>query len=69
MLWVRLVVGILLGLIGLVWIGQGLNLIKGSMMTGQVQWAIIGLVLVLVAAWLLWGFLRLRARASTRSTT
>jgi len=66
-MWARLVVGILLGLIGLVWIGQGLNLIKGSMMTGQVQWAVIGLILVLVAAWLLWGFLR--ARRAMRSTT
>jgi hypothetical protein len=61
MLWIRLVAGILLGLIGLVWLGQGLNLIKGSMMTGQIQWAVIGIVLILVAAWLLWGFVRGRA--------
>ena len=55
MQWVRLVVGILCGLLGLVWIGQGLNFIPGSFMTGQLQWAIIGLVLVVVAAWLIWG--------------
>jgi hypothetical protein len=66
MIWVRLVGGILLGLIGLVWVGQGLNLIKGSMMTGQLQWAVIGVVLILVAAWLLWGFVR--ARGAMRST-
>jgi hypothetical protein len=67
MTWIRLVVGILLGLLGLAWIGQGLNLIKGSMMTGQPQWAVIGVVLVLVAAWLLWGVAR--ARGWMRSTT
>jgi len=66
MTWLRLVAGIVIGLIGLVWLGQGLNLIKGSMMTGQLQWAVIGLVLIVVAAWLLWGFVR--SRASMRST-
>jgi hypothetical protein len=58
MTWVRLGVGILLGLLGLVWVGQGFNLIKGSMMTGQVQWAVIGVVLILLAVWLLWGVAR-----------
>ncbi len=58
MTWVRLVVGILLGLLGLVWVGQGFNLIKGSVMTGQVQWAVIGVVLILLAAWFLWGVAR-----------
>ncbi len=67
MTWVRLIVGILLGLIGLVWLGQGLNLLKGSMMTGQTQWAVIGAVLVIVAAWLLWGVAR--ARGWVRSAT
>jgi hypothetical protein len=67
MVWVRLVGGILLGLIGLVWLGQGLNLIKGSMMTGQPQWAVIGIVLIVVAAWLIWG--AARARGWLRSPT
>ena len=61
MLWLRLVGGIVLGLLGLVWLGQGLNLIKGSFMTGQTQWAIIGAILILVAAWLIYGALRSRA--------
>jgi hypothetical protein len=65
MRWVKLVVGILLGLIGLVWVGQGLNLIKGSGMTGQLQWAVIGAVLIVIAAWLLWGFARDRAQVRT----
>ena len=61
MMWLRLVGGIILGLLGLVWLGQGLNLIKGSFMTGQTQWAIVGAVLILVGAWLIYGALRSRA--------
>lgn len=50
----RLVVAIILALIGLAWIGQGLNLIKGSGMSGTSLWAVVGLVLlVLVGAILL----------------
>jgi len=55
MVWLRLIGGILIGLLGLVWLGQGLNLIKGSFMTGQTQWAIIGAILLVVAVWLIWG--------------
>jgi hypothetical protein len=65
--WVRLVVGILCGLLGLLWIGQGLNLIRGSFMTGQLQWAIIGIVLVVVAAWLIWGAVRRLSGTPARS--
>jgi hypothetical protein len=61
MMWLRLVGGILIGLLGLVWLGQGLNLIKGSFMTGQIQWAIVGAVLVLIAAWLIYGAVRAKA--------
>jgi hypothetical protein len=62
MFWIRLIVGIVVGLLGLLWLGQGLNLIKGSFMTGQTQWAIIGVVLLLVATWLIWGAVRGRSR-------
>lgn len=43
--WVSLVVGSLLALIGLVWIGQGLGLIGGGFMSGNGIWAVIGLVM------------------------
>jgi hypothetical protein len=36
------VLGVLLILIGLVWIGQGLGYVKGSFMTGALLWAWIG---------------------------
>jgi glucose dehydrogenase len=46
---VRLVVAALLLLVGLVWIGQGLNLIKGSAMTGSSFWAVAGVALLVIA--------------------
>jgi glucose dehydrogenase len=45
----RLVAAALLLLVGLVWIGQGLNLIKGSAMTGSNFWAVAGVALLVVA--------------------
>ena len=45
----RLVAAALLLLVGLVWIGQGLNLIKGSAMTGSSFWAVAGVALLVVA--------------------
>ncbi len=43
----RRVAGAVLVLIGAVWIGQGLGLIKGSFMTGSNVWAVIGALCVL----------------------
>ena len=45
----RLVVSLFLSLVGLVWIGQGLGLIAGSVMTGSLFWAAVGLVLIGIA--------------------
>lgn len=45
----RLVVALFLSLVGLVWIGQGLGLIAGSVMTGSMFWAAVGLVLIGIA--------------------
>ncbi len=36
------VVGVLLVLMGGVWILQGINVLPGSFMTGQIRWAIYG---------------------------
>ena len=43
-----LVVGVVALVIGAVWIGQGLNLIPGSFMTGDRTWFAIGLVVAVV---------------------
>lgn len=40
------------GLIGIVWIGQGLGFIPGSFMSGQIVWAVLGTGLLVVSAWL-----------------
>ena len=48
------VIGVLALVVGLVWIGQGANLIGGSSMTGQPLWLIIGLVVAVGGAVLLW---------------
>jgi len=45
---VRLVVGILLLLVGLVWFFQGIGVIEGSFMTDQPVWAVIGVALVAI---------------------
>ena len=42
----RRVLGGLLVLTGVVWIGQGLDLIQGSSMTGSAFWAVVGAVCV-----------------------
>jgi hypothetical protein len=38
------ILGVLFILIGLVWILQGINVLPGSMMSGQIQYAVLGLV-------------------------
>ena len=50
---VRRVVGALLCLTGVVWIGQGTNLIQGSSMTGSTFWAVTGAVCVVGGLFLL----------------
>lgn len=45
----RLVVALFLSLIGIVWIGQGVGLIGGSVMTGSLFWAVVGVVLLGIA--------------------
>jgi hypothetical protein len=52
---VRRVVGAVLSLTGLVWIGQGTTLIEGSSMTGSTFWALLG-ALCLVAGLVLLGW-------------
>jgi hypothetical protein len=64
--WLKGIVGVVCVLLGLVWIGQGTNILPGSFMSGQSMWAIIGLVLLLVGGWLLWSVVR--ARNSVGST-
>jgi hypothetical protein len=50
----RLAISIVLLLLGLAWIGQGTGLLGGSAMSNQSIWALIGVVLVVVAAGVAW---------------
>jgi hypothetical protein len=49
----RRVIGGLLCLTGLVWIGQGATLIQGSPMTGSTFWAVMGVACVVAGLVLL----------------
>ncbi|MGC8489056.1 MAG: hypothetical protein ACP5QO_12700 [Clostridia bacterium] len=40
--WIGQLVGVVLALAGVIWLGQGIGLIRGSFMTGSALWAIIG---------------------------
>ena len=42
------IVGVLLALFGSVWILQGLNVLPGSFMTGQIRWAVYGAIALAV---------------------
>ena len=43
-----ILVGVIALVVGGVWIGQGLNLIPGSFMTGDRTWFVIGLIVAVV---------------------
>lgn len=58
--WVSLVVGALVALVGLFWIGQGVGLISGSVMSGNGIWAVIGLILLIVGGVIVARGLRVR---------
>jgi len=49
----RRVVGAILVLTGLVWIGQGTTLIQGSSMTGSTFWAVMGAICIVAGLVLL----------------
>jgi hypothetical protein len=44
------IIGGLLVLMGIIWILQGINILPGSFMTGQIQWAYNGAISAVVGA-------------------
>jgi hypothetical protein len=62
--WAFLIVGVVLTLIGLVWTGQGAGIITGSVMSGEKQWFLIGLVCLVVGIGLLVTSFRSRRKVS-----
>ena len=57
----RRIVGVLFILMGAVWFLQGINVLPGSFMTGQIRWAFFGGLAVVLGAGLV--FLANRRRA------
>jgi hypothetical protein len=61
---IRWILAVGLLAVGLVWVGQGTGLLRGSsFMVGDVRWAFAGLVLLLAGAILAWTGFRSRSRA------
>jgi hypothetical protein len=54
------IVGILLVLFGSIWFLQGINVLPGSFMTGQIRWAVYGGIAVIAGIALLVSAKRLR---------
>jgi protein-S-isoprenylcysteine O-methyltransferase Ste14 len=54
------IVGIVLVLMGAVWILQGANVLGGSFMSGQSQWLVIGIIVGIVGLGLLYWINRAR---------
>lgn len=47
------IIGAVLVFFGVVWFLQGINILPGSFMTGQIQWAVYGAIAIAVGAVLL----------------
>ena len=45
--------GLLLMLFGVIWLLQGINVLPGSFMTGQIQWAVYGGIAIIAGVALL----------------
>jgi hypothetical protein len=58
--WIVPAVGVVLVVIGAVWILQGIGVLGGSSMTGSRLWTINGLIAVFVGLGLVWLAVRVR---------
>ena len=61
--WFRLTLGLLAVVVGLVWTLQGMGTLRGSAMSGDDAWTIIGPIVVVIGLVLLALGLRARNRA------
>jgi hypothetical protein len=59
----RWIIAAVLALIGIVWIGQGTGVIRGSgFMTDDIRWAVVGVVLLVAGLIVAWTAVRSRPR-------
>ena len=66
-MWLRGIAGAVLCVVGLVWVLQGVNVLHGSGMSGHGQYAVLGVVTIVVGAALL-GWAALVRRRHTGPT-
>lgn len=50
--WTRYLIAALMLLLGGIWVGQGLGVIRGSFMTGSPFWGTVGVLVIAGAVWL-----------------
>ena len=62
MRWIVIGVGIIMLLLGAIWLLQGIGVLPGSFMSGQSFWAVVGLILIVAGAAVC--FLGIRRRPS-----
>jgi hypothetical protein len=68
-MWTRGVIGVVLCLVGLVWIGQGTNALSNSkLMSGHGQYTALGVVVLAVGLGFLAWAVRVRRRATADRT-
>jgi protein-S-isoprenylcysteine O-methyltransferase Ste14 len=64
-MWIRGIIGVVLCLVGAVWIAQGTNEVHGSSMSGHGQYTVLGIVVVVIGlALLAWAWRIRRSRAA-----
>jgi uncharacterized integral membrane protein len=66
--WISLAVGVVLLLVGAVWVLQGAGVVTGSFMTGQKLWFLIGLASFLVGVVVVAATTRRSARKNSKNT-
>lgn len=53
MKFVLIIIGFLISVAGFIWFLQGINVIPGSFMTGQTQWAVYGVIAFIIGSGLI----------------
>jgi hypothetical protein len=48
------IAGLLLALVGCVWVAQGIGVLPGSFMSGQTKWAVYGAIAVVAGLAIIW---------------
>ena len=59
-MWLRIVIGVVLCAVGVLWIGQGVDVVHGSNMTGHSQYAVLGAAAALIGLIVLFSARRAR---------